>query len=400
MNEGGPPGAFDDFLQTLAHLLHLGARQRQAIIEELQSHLEARYEDLVREGVAPREAAARALAEFGDAAALAAELSTWFHLKRRRRLMRWTTGTLAGMFLLATAVIALWPDRPGPWGSAPAMAQQKPAQAASRPADDPDEALWQSLEARIDVELASTPVEDALAYLSQEAHLQYYCERRAIEDAGIDLSTCTVSLKLKNIPAEMALRLVLEQAELAYTVENGVVIVTTPDGLHERGLVVRVYRVDDLVEAPRREAPAKAGRAVAPSETADGSGTAGQSEGSPGATMRSGTMGGLGGFGAPGGFGPGGHGGGLGMTGYRLRTPSSDDMEALISVIVNTVTPGSWEDNGGGPGRICVFRGALIVAQTARNHRQIRELLEELRRATRGSSQTAGQHGGKSATSS
>ena len=152
MSENWTPEEFDEFLRRLMRLLRLGTRQRQAIIEELQSHLEARYEDLVNEGVEPREAASQALAEFGDAAALAAELSTWSHLKRRRRLMRWTAGTLVGTLVLAMAVVGLWPDRPGRWGGSPVMAQQEPADSTTPPNDDPDEALWRSLEKRIDVD--------------------------------------------------------------------------------------------------------------------------------------------------------------------------------------------------------------------------------------------------------
>ena len=52
-----------------------------------------------------------------------------------------------------------------------------------------------------------------------------------------------------------------------------------------------------------------------------------------------------------------------------------------MNVIVNTVAPESW-DVMDGEGRICEFRGAFVIAQSMRNHRQIRQLLEELRRAT------------------
>ncbi len=370
MSENWTPEEFDEFLRTLTRLLRLGTRQRQAIVEELQSHLEARYEDLVNEGVEPREAASRALAEFGDAAALAAELSTWSRLKRRRRLMRWTTGTLVGTLMLALAVVGLWQDRPSPWGGSPVMAQQESAKSPAPQADDPDEALWRSLEKRLDIEMQDLAIDDALAYLSDVAGIQYYYERRAIENAGVDLETCKVSLNLKNIPAEMALRLILEQAELVYSIENGVVIVTTPEGLRERALVVRVYRVDDLVEARRRDPPAMSSG----EEPAGGAGA-----GLSGPVAQGGMSGGLGGYGPGGGFGGGM--GGSGMLGTALQSGPPYDIEALMNVVVNTVAPESW-DVMDGEGRICEFRGALVIAQSVRNHRQIRQLLEELRKAT------------------
>ena len=73
--------------------------------------------------------------------------------------------------------------------------------------------------------------------------------------------------------------------------------------------------------------------------------------------------------------------GGPGMPSTALRSGPPYDIEALMNVVVNTVAPESWQVMGG-KGCICEFRGALVVAQTVRNHRQIRQLLEELRRAT------------------
>ncbi|HZN36792.1 MAG TPA: permease prefix domain 1-containing protein, partial [Pirellulaceae bacterium] len=61
---------FNNYLTLLAGLLRLGEKQRQAIAEELRSHLEDRLEELLASGMTREEAIRRALAEFGDAAGL------------------------------------------------------------------------------------------------------------------------------------------------------------------------------------------------------------------------------------------------------------------------------------------------------------------------------------------
>ena len=58
-----------------------------------------------------------------------------------------------------------------------------------------------------------------------------------------------VTFRLKNVPAEMILRLIFKEIGLTYYLDNGVVIVTTPEAADSR-LETRVYRVDDLIESP------------------------------------------------------------------------------------------------------------------------------------------------------
>ena len=65
---------FNNYLTLLAGLLRLGEKQRQAIAEELRTHLEDRLEELLARGLSRDEAIRQALSEFGDAAGLAASL--------------------------------------------------------------------------------------------------------------------------------------------------------------------------------------------------------------------------------------------------------------------------------------------------------------------------------------
>ncbi|MGW8256700.1 MAG: permease prefix domain 1-containing protein, partial [Thermoguttaceae bacterium] len=75
MNAGMSPDEFQNYLGLLSRLLRLKATEREAIAEELRSHLEERVATLTAEGIEPARAISMALAEFGDAAALAAEFT-------------------------------------------------------------------------------------------------------------------------------------------------------------------------------------------------------------------------------------------------------------------------------------------------------------------------------------
>ena len=69
---GMSPEEFQNYLGLLSRLLRLKSTERESIEEELRSHLEERLAALTAEGIEPARAISMALAEFGDAAALAA----------------------------------------------------------------------------------------------------------------------------------------------------------------------------------------------------------------------------------------------------------------------------------------------------------------------------------------
>ena len=56
--------------------------------------------------------------------------------------------------------------------------------------------------------------------------------------------------------------------------------------------------------------------------------------------------------------------------------------KAFMDMIVSKASPTSW-DEVGGPGSISGFRDAVVVSQTQEVHRQIDELLQELRQLSR-----------------
>ena len=66
----------------------------------------------------------------------------------------------------------------------------------------------------------------------------------------------------------------------------------------------------------------------------------------------------------------------------RLGRAANADFDSLIDLIVSTVEPDTWTENGGGEGEIQPFPTnlSLVVSQTQEVHEQIADLLEQLRR--------------------
>ncbi|MEM1444831.1 MAG: permease prefix domain 1-containing protein [Planctomycetota bacterium] len=105
---------FEHYLNLLARMLKLTPKQRDAIADELRTHLEERLDELQHEGHDKNEAIRLALNEFGDANALAADFThTLRHARRtrtRRRLMQTTAGTLIAAAVVTFAVMTLTPN--------------------------------------------------------------------------------------------------------------------------------------------------------------------------------------------------------------------------------------------------------------------------------------------------
>jgi len=68
---------------------------------------------------------------------------------------------------------------------------------------------------------------------------------------------------------------------------------------------------------------------------------------------------------------------------YDVRdlAPDSSAVAELQGLMTTLVDPSSWQDNGGQTGRISALGGSLVVATTRENHRAIRGVLTQMRRA-------------------
>ncbi|MBX3470109.1 MAG: hypothetical protein KF878_24805 [Planctomycetes bacterium] len=160
----------------------------------------------------------------------------------------------------------------------------------------------------------------------------------------VDQESSTVSLRLRDIPLEDALRLILEQTRLAMTFRNETLLITQPEDA--RGNYhLEIYDVQDLL-----------------SRIPD----------FPGDQIRLQQQG-------------GGGGGGAGAAGGGFSFESGEEAEGFVlepDQLEQIVTNSVGEDNWDSPASIEIHKGQIIINQTRELHGQIRDVLKNLRKNT------------------
>jgi hypothetical protein len=355
---------FENYLTLLAGLLRLDGKQRQAIAEELRSHLEDRLEELVARGVSREDAVQQALAEFGDAAGLAGQFAAISQTRRRRWLMRVMTFSVAATLLLAAGIAIFWPGRNAAPGIAEAVAQDarssSKAGEASKDTPGSDTKLAEALNRRINIEFDNVPLKDVAAHLTRETGVTFHVMHKKLEEASLSLDT-PITSNFRNIRLSTWLELALKELELAYVEKDDLIVITTPEDA-ESELQIRVYDCRDLLamgppdvkQVPRAPVPPSAMR----------------SEMSPPPSSKE-QLPQLG-------------GGGTSVNGpFKQQEPVSEldrRAEDLIDLVIGTVKPDSWDDVGG-PGGIDAYNGLVVVAQTDEVHKKVERLFDMLREA-------------------
>jgi general secretion pathway protein D len=235
------------------------------------------------------------------------------------------------------------------------------------------------------------PLSDVLNQLAKLVNVNIHIDDEGLREEGLSPDT-PITLELaSDIQLKSYLNLILEKHHLCYVIKNEVLNITseTKKGTH---VYQTVYPVGDLViPIPNFVASPRMGLAGALHDamgnavgTSNGFGATGtpmatvaSREGrQTNATINPAVMANLaprlpGGAGnQPVGFGPGGAGGG-----------TSADFDTLIDLITQTVSPSTWDHNGG-KGNIAASPTnlSLVVSQTQEVHEEIVDLLEQLRR--------------------
>ncbi len=181
----------------------------------------------------------------------------------------------------------------------------------------------QALSRLVDVDLEDATIGDLAKFVAERIGLNVVIDRKALEDAGIDPNAQAVTLRVTAAPLAGVFHLALEQQDLSWQIQDGMILITTPEQQEQTGLELRVYPVDDLVRV-------------------DG--------------------------------------------GVANDLGSNHDYDTLIDLLVTTVAPDSW-DEVGGPGSISPMpnRSALVIGQTRDVQGRVGRLLEALRRVPRSS---------------
>ena len=391
---------FKNYVALISKLLHLKQGQQESIGGELKDHLQTRVADLIEEGVPKETAFQRALEEFGDAAAMARNFQTVLDLKRRRWMMRFTTLAMAGVFLAAVFTMAMWPEgaRFGTPATTMATTNDDPATAESpplatmqmSPATKSDLATEKALKQVTNLEYEEVPFVDAMRELEDKFSLNFMLDQSAIDDALAEDELVTI--RLRGVPLNKGLLLMLERFNATYSIDEGVVRIISKDNQNDPEFL-RLKMFD--CRALSKALPKPAQKPLVQFMNGGGGG---------------------GGFGGGGGWGGGG-GGGVFCISPLQQPPASDDKdkdtaakevsseklaiayekwaakldqhlktqkkptgdETLLGLVYSMANPDGWEVSGVGSGQAQVVNGVLVVTQTEAGLRKVEQLLIDLR---------------------
>jgi len=133
--------------------------------------------------------------------------------------------------------------RPAPQPSAPpkpaAVPGPKPLYRHTR------EAIEKALDSPTEMEFIETPLSDVVDYLKDYHGIEIQFDQRPLERSGW-IPSEAVMMSLRGVSLRTALNLMLRRLNLAWTIENEVLLITTPEELESRR-TTEVYDVTDLV---------------------------------------------------------------------------------------------------------------------------------------------------------
>jgi len=220
--------------------------------------------------------------------------------------------------------------------------------------------------------------EDVIEFLREVSKTSISVSWNALEILGIDRTTPTGGLDLREVKLETALNILLDNvggldADLAFDVVDGVIQISTDEELSTH-TITRVYDVRDLLIKVRSFEAPNQGMGGMMGGMGGGMGGMGGGMGGMGGGM-GGMGGGMGGMG-------GGMGGGGGGYGDDDDDSSEEEREEIVDelqeLIMNQIMPGTWVPDGV-IGSMDIWNDRMIVTHTARAHRQLVDLFTQLR---------------------
>jgi hypothetical protein len=180
-------------------------------------------------------------------------------------------------------------------------------------------AVEKALDKQVSLKLKDTPLKETAAYLADLSGVNVLLDSKALADAGI-AQELPITLELANVSLGAALRAMLAEHDLGYTIPDDNVLTITTAQRAKEDVVVRVYDVKDLVSP-----------AVSANEYS--------------------------------------------------ATPVGSDATSLIDLITTCVHPTSWTGSGAGSnGVISYAASGLVVSHNREVQREVAELLTSLRK--------------------
>jgi hypothetical protein len=106
-------------------------------------------------------------------------------------------------------------------------------------------AVEKALAEPVRLDFAETPLSDVLDNLKGQCKIEIVLDTRALNDVGITAATL-VTVDLHPLALRSALNLMLRPLNLKWTIQDDVLLITTPEE-EESKLITKVYDVADLV---------------------------------------------------------------------------------------------------------------------------------------------------------
>ena len=231
-----------------------------------------------------------------------------------------------------------------------------------------EKAILKALKQKTSLEFGETPLKDVIDSIQKTHHIPIILDVAGLKDANVEPDT-PVTIEVSGISLQSALGILLEQLGLKWTVHHDVLMITSPAKTEsDEYMRTKLYDVSDLVLPVSNAAgifnPLTEPNSVVSDPTAYRSGQLLESHTGPApyrtppVYMDRGSVG----FIDP------------------YLTVGSADFQPLMDLITNTIATKAWIDNGGNgtiseyPGQLC-----LVISQTQEVHREIEELLADLR---------------------
>ncbi|MFO0973593.1 MAG: hypothetical protein U1A27_09165 [Phycisphaerae bacterium] len=254
-----------------------------------------------------------------------------------------------------------------------------------------------------EIKYDAKPFSEVIDDLREKAGINMIVQWPALEQAGVN-KEAEIKLELTEVSYEKVLETILDNLgaetgqQLAYEISDGVMTISTKEAFSlSAPPPPQVYDVTDLLFRFKDYRPIFGLGLAFLGGGVGGGGGGGGGFGGGGGGGGFGGGGGGGGFGGGGGGFGGGGGGGFGGGGgggfgggggagggggsnqddQALREERLDDLKNLIQ---DTIDTESWRDRAGNVGSIASIGTQLVITQTVNNHKQIRDLLRELRR--------------------
>jgi hypothetical protein len=260
-----------------------------------------------------------------------------------------------------------------------------------------DEIVEKALLTRVTLDVEDAPLYDIVEQWARQLDINVLVDYKALNDVGIDPTT-PVDCKVTNLPLRSALKCLLRPLDLTWIVQDGSLVVTTPEEAETR-LSTRVYDVSSLLVSP-------------PDYPAIRCGDLGDIDPLFGPTAERNDRGVKRTLGVGGGIGTGMGMGGMGGMMNVVRQPNSPpilpqnaapvsrnnavrpaqpapqgygsgsilDFDSLIDSITSTIQPTAWDDVGGNCSIApLIARQLLVVRATGDVHEQVAAFLDTLR---------------------